>query len=368
MNEPIRILHVLQRMEAGGTQALLMNIYRNVDRTKIQFDFFVEYDYKEFYDDEILSLGGVVYYSNVRRDGNVLKFQKQLENVIKKNDYKIVHVHTYSIGYFALKVAHKCGVPVRIAHSHNNETVRDSKYVLKLFMQKLYTIHATDLFACSESAGEYLFKKKKFNILNNSIDTKKFIYNKKIDDKIRKELNLEDSFVVGHVGRLHAQKNHKFLIKVFAALKKKVKNAKLVIIGSGPLEDEIKQQVKSLNLENDVLFLGVKKNVNELLMAMNVFVLPSLFEGLGIVAVEAQAAGTPCITSNTLPKESIVSPLCMQLDLNEDINLWVNKIEEISKSEYAHKNMSEYIINANYDIKSSSKFMEEYYIDKVKKL
>ena len=142
MNQPIRVLHVLQRMEAGGTQALLMNIYRNIDRNKVQFDFLVEYPNKQFYDSEIISLGGRVYYTNVRKDKNIFKFQKVLKNIIDENKYKIIHVHTYSIGYFVLKTAKKCGVPVRIAHSHNNETVHDSKYFLKLFMQKLYTIYA----------------------------------------------------------------------------------------------------------------------------------------------------------------------------------------------------------------------------------
>lgn len=367
MSKPIRILHVLQRMEAGGTQALLMNLYRNIDRTKVQFDFFVEYDYKEFYDAEIESLGGHVYYSNVRRDFNIIKFQKKLKEVIKNNDYKIVHVHTYSIGYFALQVAKKCGVPVRIAHSHNNETVRDSKYVLKKIMQKIYTIYATDLFACSKSAGEYLFGKKEFYILNNSIDSEKFIFNETFRKEIRKELNLENSFVIGHVGRLHAQKNHKFLINVFKKIQQKKKNAKMILVGNGPLEEEIKNQISKLKLEDKILLLGVRKDINKILMGIDVFALPSLFEGLGIVAIEAQAAGTPVVASDTLPKETEISSLIKKLSLNESEEIWADTIIQMSDNKEKQSNMSQKIIDSNFDIKDSAKKLENKYIDWYKK-
>ena len=362
MDKTIRVLHVLQRMEAGGTQALLINLYRNIDRTKVQFDFFVEYDYKEFYDDEIVSLGGKVFYSNVRRDFNILRFEKQLEKVIKEGNYKIVHVHSYSLGYFVLKVAKKCGVPVRIAHSHNNETVRDSKYILKLLMQKIYTIHATDLFACSESAGKYLFGEKKFKVLNNSIDTKKFIFDKKISDKIKRELNIENCFVVGHVGRLHAQKNHKFLINVFNEIKKKEPTSKLILIGSGPLEDEIKKQVTNLKLENDVLFLGVRKNINEILMAMDVFVLPSLFEGLGIVAIEAQAAGLPVVSSLGIANEANVTKNIVKIGLDRPIEEWVEAI--INTPTIDKVSVFDEIKKSGYDIGENAKIIENFYIKK----
>ena len=323
MKKPIRILHVLQRMEAGGTQALLMNLYRNIDRSKVQFDFLVEYPNKYFYDDEIISLGGKVYYSNVRIDKKVFKFEKLLKRILKENDYSIIHMHTYSIGYFVLKTAKKCGVPIRIAHSHNNQTVKDKLYLLKLFMQKIYTKYATDLFACSEEAGRYLFKNKNFTVLNNSIDSQKFIFSENTRNKKREELKLTNEFLIGHIGRLHPQKNHFFLIKLFYEYKKSNNNSKLLLIGDGPLEDDIKELIKKYKIQDSVIMLKNRSDVNELLMAMDVFVLPSIFEGLGIVAIEAQAAGTPCVTSNKLPKESVVSPICVQLDLNDDINLWI---------------------------------------------
>jgi hypothetical protein len=141
-------------MEAGGTQALLMNIYRKIDRTKLQFDFLVEYSEKQFYDDEITAMGGHVYYTSIREDYNVFKFRHQLKKFFKEHkEYKVVHVHAYTIGFLCLDIIKKAGIPVRIAHSHNNETVHDAKWLIKLCMQKLYTINATDLFACSQEAG-----------------------------------------------------------------------------------------------------------------------------------------------------------------------------------------------------------------------
>lgn len=366
MAKVVRVLHVLQRMETGGTQALLMNLYRNIDREKIQFDFLVEYPDKQFYDDEILSLGGKVYYTSVRIDKNILKFEKQLEQIIKENNYKIIHVHAFTIGYFVLKTAKKCNVPVRIAHSHNNETVRDCKYILKKVMQKIYPIYATDLYACSSEAGKYLYGNRKFTVLNNSIDSSKFIFDEQIREKVRNSLKIKDKFLVGHIGRMHAQKNHTFLLNVFSEIKKIKSNSKLLLVGSGPLEEEIKNKVKEMNLEDSVIFLKNRSDVNELYMAMDVFILPSLFEGLGIVAIEAQAAGTPCLTTDTLPIESIVSPLCKRISLDKSYKEWAEEAIALSENENARKNMQQYIIDANYDVKKSAKMMQEYYIDKSK--
>lgn len=363
MKEPIRVLHILQRMEAGGTQALLMNIFRNMDRDKVQFDFLVEYPDKQFYDDEILKLGGKIYYSNVRNDFNILKFIKKLKKIIKENNYKIVHVHTYSIGYFCLKAAKECQVPVRIAHSHNNETVHDFKYLPKLFLQKIYTIYANYLFACSEEAGKYLFKNKEFEVLNNAIDSKKFIYNEDIRKNMRKKLGLENSFVVGHIGRFHPQKNHRFLINIFSKIKEKKDNSKLLLIGSGELEDDIKKQVKELSLQDDVIFLENRKDINDLYQCMDVFLFPSLFEGLGIVAIEAQASGTPIVCSNMLPKETEVSDIYIKLDLKKPAEEWAEKVIEIANKNQEKQNLQQNIIDAGFDLSSTVKMLQNFYLE-----
>lgn len=363
MNKPIRILHVVQRMEAGGTQALLMNIYRNIDRTKIQFDFLVEYPNKEFYDDEILKLGGKIYYSTVRTDFNILKFKKQLENILRQNpDYKIMHVHASNIGYICFKTAKKMGVHTRIAHAHSNGSVHDAKYFLRWILRKLFTLYATDYYACSKEAGEYFFKNKDFKVLKNAINSEKFIYNEKQRIKMREELNIENNFVVGHIGRFKPEKNHKFLIEIFSEIKRKKNNAKLLLIGSGDLENAIKKQVKELNLEQNVIFLGNRTDVNDLYQAMDIFIFPSLFEGLGIVAIEAQASGTPIVCSNNLPPEIEISSICKKLSLNETAEAWADEAIKLAEDNKSKQNMQQQVINAGFDLLDIVNKIQDFYI------
>lgn len=350
-------------MEAGGTQALLMNIYREIDRTKVQFDFLVVYKEQQFYDDEIEKMGGHVYKLSFREDLNLLKFQKDLANFFSQHyEYKIVHCHAYTIGYFCLKAAKKAGIPVRIAHSHNNETVHDIKYLPKLFMQRIFTKNATDLFACSEEAGKYLFKDKPFQVLKNAIDSKKFIADTNIREEIRKDLRMNDKFVVGHVGRLHPQKNHDFLIDVFAEIKKKKPNAEMILVGTGPLEDKVKNKVEEKNLTECVHFLGNRNDMNRIYQVMEVFVFPSLFEGLGIVAIEAQAAGVPVVCSEGLPPETDITPIYRKLMLSEGAEKWADAALEMAQSSKAHTNMQQYVIDAGFDMTSTTKYMENYYL------
>lgn len=365
MGEPIRVLHILQRMEAGGTQTLLMNIYRKIDRTKVQFDFLVVYKEKQFFDDEIEKIGGHVYKMSFREDLNLLKFQKDLENFFAQHkEYKIVHCHAYTIGDICLKAAKKSGIPVRIAHSHNNETVHDIKYLPKLFMQRIFTKNATDFLACSEEAGKYLFKDKPFRVIKNAIDSQNFIADINIREETRKELGLEDTFVVGHVGRLHAQKNHDFLIEVFEEIKKKKSNARLILVGTGPLEEKVKSKVEEKDLVDCVHFLRNRRDMNRIYQAMDVFVFPSLFEGLGIVSIEAQAAGVPSVCSEGVPPETDITPIYRKLQLSDGAKKWADAALEMAENPNAHMNMQQYVMDAGFDIGSTAKYMEQYYLKK----
>lgn len=365
MGEPIRVLHILQRMEAGGTQALLMNIYRKIDRTKVQFDFLVVYKEKQFYDDEIEKMGGHVYKLSFREDLNLPKFQKDLAGFFAQHhEYKIVHCHAYTIGYFCLKAAKKAGIPVRIAHSHSNAAVHDVKLPLKLIMQKLFTIYSTDLFACSEEAGKFAFKGKKFGIVQNAIDSQKFIADANIREKIRKALRVESKFVVGHVGRMQPEKNHDFLIDVFAEIKKKKSDAELILVGTGPLEEKVKSKVAEKGLSDCVHFLGNRKDMNRIYQAMDVFVFPSLFEGLGIVAIEAQAAGVPIVCSEGLPPETDITPIYRKLLLSDGEEKWANAALEMVQNLKAHTNMQQYVIDAGFDMDATAKYMENYYLNR----
>lgn len=368
MNEPIRILHILQRMEAGGTQALLMNIYRNIDRNLIQFDFLVEYPDKDFYDDEIISLGGRIYYSNVRNDLNIFRFKRQLKDILcSKYQYKIVHVHAYTIGYFCLKTAKECGVPVRIAHSHSNSMTKDYKKYIKILLQKLYSIYATNFLACSIEAGNYLFKNKKFEVLNNAIDSNKFSYDKKIREEYIEKLNLDNCFVVGHVGRFRPEKNHDFLIDIFYEIKKKKENSVLILVGTGDLEAIIKKKVEKLGLSNCVKFLGNRNDMHNIYHIFDICIFPSIYEGLGIVAIEAQAVGIPIVCSDRLPDESNISPLFIKKSLNDTAEEWAEVCIKESDNKFKHNNMKNYIIESGFDLKSNVKYIENYYIDVIKK-
>ena len=310
-------------------------------------------------------MGGHVYKMSFREDLNLPRFRRDLENFFKTHhEYRIVHCHAYTIGYFCLKAAKEAGVPVRIAHSHNNETVRNMAYWPKLIMQRKYTQYATDLFACSEEAGRYLFKEKNFQILKNGIDSHKFIANEKIRVEIRKELGIDGKFVIGHVGRLHAQKNHEFLIDVFKKIKEKRPDAELILVGTGPLEKKLKESVTEIGLNNCIHFLGNRNDMNKIYQAMDVFIFPSLFEGLGIVAIEAQAAGIPIICSEGLPPEVNITPIFRKLKLAEGAEKWAGKALEISQSSEAHTNMQRYIINAGFDMNETAGYMEKYYLNK----
>lgn len=363
MSKPIRILHIVQKMEAGGTQAFLMNLYRNIDRDKIQFDFLVEYEEKEFYDDEIISLGGKIYYTNFRKTLNVIKFKKTLSNILKEHpEYKIVHIHATAIGKICTDVAKKCGVKTIIAHTHNNSAVKDWKYYPKILLRKLYTKGPTDFFACSEDAGRYTFKNKKFTVVYNAIDIDKFLFKQEIREEFRKEFNIEDKFVIGNIGRLHEQKNQSFLIDVFYEIQKRKDNAILLIVGKGPLENKLKEKVSNLGINNKVYFLGNRKDVERIYQGMDVFVLPSLFEGLGIVAIEAQVSGLPVIASTGVAKEANITDNIQNIDLSESIDVWV---EAICKTKVKNrKNIENIVRKSRFNIENNAKFLQEFYLKK----
>lgn len=363
MTEPIRVLHILQRMEAAGVQTLLMNIYRKIDRTKVQFDFLVHYKERQFFDDEIEALGGKIYRLSVREDYNFFRYYRELNLFFKHHkEYKIVHGHMHSLGAIYLHVAKKHGIKVRIAHSHTNNTQHDFKRVFKLIMNRLYAHNATKLFACSKSAGIYMFGKRNFEVINNAIITDRFIFSENIREKKRRELGVEKKIVVGCVGRFEKQKNQLFSIRIFETLYKIDPRVFLLFVGTGSMEEEIKELVKKKKLSDSVVFLGNRNDVAELYQAMDVFLMPSLFEGLGIVGIEAQAAGTPMVCTDTLPCEINVTPLIKRVSLDASVEKWSDAIIEISRHPLTHSNMKKYIVDAHYDMDSLVKRIQKYYL------
>lgn len=350
-------------MNRGGLETMLMNYYRHIDRNKIQFDFLVHRDFKADYDDEILSLGGKIYHVS-RLNPFSLYYHKELNDFFKNHsEYKIVHVHQDCLSSFALKAAKRNNVPVRIAHSHNANQDRNIKYLIKRYFMRSIPSYATHLFACGKKAGDWMFQGLPYTIMNNAIDTNQFKYNQSIREAVRNTLVIDsDTLVLGHVGRFFYQKNHDFLIDIFNEVHQMNKNTILMLIGTGELEESIKEKVKKYNLTENVIFLGSRNDVNQLMQAMDIFVFPSHYEGLPVTLVEAQALGLFIVKSDNVPSQCVITPNMMSLSLNMTAKEWAQQILDIH---YERKDTSQYIKGAGYDIKQNSQWLQDFYIQEV---
>lgn len=365
----IKILYINGNvMKRGGIESYMMNYYRHFDHNKIQIDFVVLGFEKGAYDDEIEALGGKIY--NIpKKSKNYLGYLKGLNKIFVTGEYRIVHSHLDAMSMTVLKQAKKSNVPIRIAHSHNTQHL--TRNLIKLLIneraRKKIKNYATHLFACSEPAGIWLYGNKAFeegrvSIIKNAIDIDKFIFDKQKRKKIRKEFGLsEDEFVIGHVGRFEYQKNHRFLLETFASVVKLLPNAKLVLVGDGDLREKIENKIFKLNIQNNVILSGTREDVNNLYNLFDVFVLPSHFEGLGIVAIEAQANGLPCIVSDVVPREAKVTENIKFLSLN-DIDLWSNTITHFSTKMTNRRINRKHISELGYDINVEAKKLQQLYL------
>lgn len=325
-----KVLHVVTIMNRAGLETFIMNLFREIDRTRILFDFLVSLDQKGDFDDEIYKLGGTIYKLGTSR-----RPLRHLESLFKSyrlyrflkshKEYQIVHFHNchaYSsfLQVFPAKLA---GVKDIIVHSHNNYAPHPQ--VNKIFIPVLnsFSIHR---FACSNLAAEWLFGKKssQCRIVKNGIDPLRFQFHEDDRQRIRKELSLENVPVIIHVGRFNYQKNHKFLLNIFSEVLHSKPNAQLLLIGCGELEHDIIKQIEELKLNDNVKLLGVREDIPALLSASDLFLFPSLFEGLGVVLVEAQANGIPILTINTIAKEAIFSSNLHTFDLSCSSKQWAD--------------------------------------------
>lgn len=315
MSKPIRILHVLGRLDRGGAETMVMNLYRNIDRSIIQFDFVIHTEEECDFNKEIYTLGGKVFSIPRYTGKNHYQYKKSWNKLFRDHpEYKIIHGHMRSTASLYLRIAKRNGL-VTIAHSHSIAS-RGSKIhrLIKSIMQFPIRFIADYLFACSDEAGKWLFgnnvqRKNNFHIIRNAIDVNEFRYDIGTRKRVRKKYNLENKFVLGHVGNFTKAKNHLFLLEIFAEVQKLKENTVLILLGNGELKREIHNKAQSLGVRNKVMMFGTKDNVNDFLQAMDVFVFPSLFEGLGLAVIEAQATGLPCVISDTIPDEVIVSDL-----------------------------------------------------------
>ena len=368
--QPIRVLNMFTVMDRGGAETMVMNYYRHIDRTKVQFDFLVHREQRGAYDDEIERMGGRIYRMCPIYPQNFSRYKRDLRAFFRAHpEYKIIHSHMSELGYFAFREAERQGVPVRICHAHNAPHGFDVKMIMRTYFKKRMMPYLTHLFMCGEESGKWLYgekNKSRFIMLNNAIDAALYSFDASKREKMRQQLGLADELVIGHVGRFNLQKNHPFLLDVFAALLKKEPDAVLLLVGGGADLPKIQAKVQELGIAEQVRFLGVRSDVADLMQAMDVFVFPSLYEGLPVTMVEAQAAGLPCIISDKVPPECILTEgLVDVMPLSASPEAWAEKILAIRAVPRTDRRAE--IAAHGFDITTEAVKLQEFYIKSVEK-
>lgn len=370
--KPIRIAQIMGKWVGGGVESVVMNYYRNIDRKKIQFDFICDIDSTNIPYGEIYKLGGKIIL--IPPYTKIFKYQKYLKKVLMDGNYKIVHSHINTLSIFSLFAAKRANIPIRIAHSHSTTNKREwKKNFIKQLLKPLSKLFATDYMCCSEVAGRWLFGNKTYDkgkviLLNNAINVKEFEYNERTRAIEREKLCINnDRLVIGHIGRFVEQKNHEFLIDVFNEIQKINEDSMLVLAGQGPLENKIKNKVEELNLNKKVIFLGQIDEVSRIYQAFDIFILTSLYEGLPVVAVEAQAAGLLTILSSSMTKESRILETTKFISLKEKPKIWAEKIINAYHN-YTRVKTNQILQKKDFDIIIEGKKLEKIYFDLINKI
>lgn len=364
-----RILHVVTTMDYGGVETLIMSIYRGIDRSKIQFDFLCHNSIDNKYTNEILNMGGRMFMIPGPKHIGILKYEKKLYDFfLNHSEYQIVHVHLNQRNGEILKVAKKAGVPIRISHCHvanpNQSIAMKLYYKYFSYVNRKVLTHA---FACSDKAGDWLYGKKiKYRIISNAISVENFCFNLNERKYIRDKYNIEKTeFLLGHVGRFDNAKNHDFILRVFDDISKKNSNKfKLMLIGTGYNEEEIKNQAKRLKLFSKIIFVGESNNLGKYYSAMDLFLFPSIYEGFGIVAVEAQCSGLMVLASNTVPNEVKITENVKFMSLADPIDNWSKYICEYVNI-YDPSNREKYyniVKESNYNINRLALELQNFYL------
>lgn len=354
----VRVLHFVSSLNINsGVMAVIMNYYRFIDKNEIQFDFVYFREFNESYTSEIKQLGGNTFYL---RTNNKLEVISKVKSFLSQygSEFDILHIHEAYMSRFLYKCAHQSGINKVVVHSHTTR-YSDSKIGQMRNKALCHNIwkYADELFACSIAAGDFLYKGHDFFLMKNAIDVSKYRYNEKVRKEYRMKLNIGNSFVIGHVGRFDEQKNHRFILDVFSATHRELPNSKLLLVGDGPLKKEIEEKVRKLNLEDAVLFLGRRNDTEKLYQAMDCFILPSLYEGLPMVGVEAQAAGLPCIFSDSITEEV---NLCNSIYLPiYNSALWSKAT--IGWKYYVRVDSSEYVSRKGFDIRKEAYALQKKY-------
>lgn len=364
----IRILHSVSYLTRGGIETMLMNYYRHIDRSKVQFDFLCNSYRKGAYDDEVLALGGKIFRSPGFNPLKYCQYKCFMKKLFEEHpEYRVVEAHNDQLGRFALKLAKDCGVPVRIFHAHSSMLLFDYKWPIKYYCMKTLKYSVTHHFICGLKAGEFYFGKDtihsgNFNLIRNAIEVERFTYNESVRNEMRKKYGLNDKKVIGLVANFVLAKNHPFLIDVFEKIKLINTDAFLVLVGGGPYMDKIKDLVKRKGLSESILFTGPVSNTNEWYQAFDLFLMPSLHEGLPVVGVEAQAADLPCIFSSEVTQEIKLSDKSQFLDLKISAEEWAKRVNEVLMHLPERNNNYQLITDNGYNIKIEAQKLQDLYI------
>lgn len=358
----IRVLQVVPAMNCGGIENFIMNLYRNIDRTQVQFDFLYHFSAPSFFDAEIEALGGHIYRMSVREDYRLLHYLHEVDTFFKEHPcYAVLHGHYSGFGMFYNAIAKKNGIQVRIGHSHNTMEEKSMIGMIDKAMSRFFRYGVTDCMACSIEAGRYLFGERPFTVVPNSIATESFAFDAQKRAQMRSQLHLsEDATVYGHIGRFVQQKNHFFLLAVFAEILKRQPKAILLLVGEGALQQRCVEKCAELGIANAVRFLGVRSDAADLYHAMDVFVFPSLFEGFGIVALEAQTNGLPCLVSTELPSAIHVTGLVTAMPLKSGAAAWAKTAVTLQNN--ARSGYAQTVAQAGYDVKLEAQRLQAFYL------
>lgn len=363
----IRVLQIIGAMDRAGAETLVMNLYRNMDRSKIQFDFLVHTEHKCDYDAEIKSLGGHIYHIPRYTFFNRRAYRNAIRSfLVQHPEHRIIHGHIGSSAPIYLEEARRQG-RFAIAHSHNNAPWTNPEEALFKLIARPVRWHADYFMACSPEAGLDRFGKKiiegnSYTILNNGIIADEYKRTPTLIHDAKKALGLGSEPVFGHIGRFTTQKNHPFLISSFAAIKEQLPDAKLLLVGKGEHEEKIKRQIASLHLEDSVLFLGIRNDIPLILNAMDVFIFPSVFEGLGVALIEAQAAGLPCVVSDKIHDIAVLSDRVARMPLSSP-ETWANAcIAAYERSKVYPDDQVGLIKQRGFDIQGTACWLQDFYL------
>lgn len=365
-NEPIRILHVQSSMDRGGAETLVMSLYRKINREYVQFDFVVNSEKIGAYEEEILQLGGRVIRCPAFKGYNFIGYVHWWKKFLAHSEYRVIHSHISGTASIFLTVAKAQGLHT-ISHSHSTSNGKGLRGVIKSLSQLPVRHVADSMIACSDDAGKWLYGKNvvhnpRYEVWKNGIDVQVFRFDRERRDRVRTQLGITDQVVFGHVGRFIGAKNHKFLIKVFKAYHEIQPRSVLLLVGDGPLVEEAKELANELGVGEYVLFLGVRSDIPDLLDAMDCFLFPSLYEGLGISAIEAQASGLPCLISDTVPLDVKISDNVRFIPIDRGVQPWCDALLAFQNSpdrEQAFKR----VVEQGYDITEVAAHVEQFYKD-----